>query len=102
MQIKLIVAGAAIALAASVGSASAAEMSTLEGIPAEPMTAAELASVEGKESLAVNAAFAQDSHRGLPPPNGIHPSPNFGSTVQGANWLGEASTRPPAERPDFP
>ena len=41
MQIKSILAGAAIALAATMGSASAGEMLTLSAIPAEPLTAAE-------------------------------------------------------------
>ncbi len=47
MQIKSILAGAAIALAATMGSASAGEMLTLSAIPAEPMTAAEMEQVRG-------------------------------------------------------
>ncbi len=43
MQIKSIVAGAAIALAATVGSASAADQfATLDGVTAEPMNAGEM------------------------------------------------------------
>ena len=50
MQIKSILAGAAIALAASVGSASAAEqLSTLEGITAQAMTPQELGVVTPPE-----------------------------------------------------
>ncbi len=48
MQIKSILAGAAIALAATMGSASAGEMLTLSAIPAEPLTAAEMEQVQGK------------------------------------------------------
>ena len=48
MQIKLIVSAAAIALAAGLGSASAAEQFTaLEGITAEPLNAVELDRVRG-------------------------------------------------------
>ena len=47
MLIKSIVAGAAIALAATIGSASAGEMLTLSAIPAEPLTAAEMEQVRG-------------------------------------------------------
>ena len=48
MQIKSILAAAAIALAASVGSASAAEQfSTLEGITAEALTPQEMGIVVG-------------------------------------------------------
>ena len=48
MQIKSIVAGAAIALAATVGSASAADQfATLGGVTAEPMNAMELDSIRG-------------------------------------------------------
>ena len=53
MQIKSILAGAAIALAATMGSASAGEMLTLSAIPAEPLTAAEMEQVQGKWSLSV-------------------------------------------------
>ncbi len=48
MQIKSVLAGAAIALAATMGSASAGEMLTLSAIPAEPLTAAEMEQVQGK------------------------------------------------------
>ncbi len=48
MRIKLFAAGAAIALAATIGSASAAEQfSTIEGIAAQRMTQLELAKVVG-------------------------------------------------------
>ncbi len=54
MQIKSIVAGAAIALAASVGSASAADQySTLEGIAAQAMTPQEMGAVVGAHQLEV-------------------------------------------------
>ena len=49
MRIKTIVAGAANALAATVGSAYAAErFSTLDGVSAQPMSSAELDSVRGQ------------------------------------------------------
>ncbi len=47
MQIKSIVSAAVIALAATVGSASAGEMLTLSAIPAEPLTVAEMEQVRG-------------------------------------------------------
>ncbi len=48
MRIKLIAAGAAIALAAAVGSAYASDkFPTLEGVSAQPMSSAELDSVRG-------------------------------------------------------
>ncbi len=48
MHIKLLVSAIAIALVATVGSASAAErFATLDGIAAESMSAAELSSVAG-------------------------------------------------------
>ena len=50
MQIKSIVAGAAIALAATIGSASAAEQfATLEGIPGTTLTTQEMATVQGEK-----------------------------------------------------
>ena len=48
MRIKLLVSALAIAFAATMGSASAGEMSTLSAIPAEPLTAAEMEQVQGK------------------------------------------------------
>ena len=48
MQIKSILAAAAIALAATVGSASAADQfATLDGISAKALSSAELAAVQG-------------------------------------------------------
>ncbi len=48
MQIKSILAGAAIALAASVGSAYAADpFTTLDGVQAQPMNTAEMDGVRG-------------------------------------------------------
>ncbi|MCH8921470.1 MAG: hypothetical protein IIA23_12325, partial [Chloroflexi bacterium] len=48
MHIKSIVAGAAIALAATVGTASAADQfATLDGMAAQPLTAEEMAGVVG-------------------------------------------------------
>ena len=50
MQMKSIVAGAAIALAFTVGSAHAAEQfATLTGVPAEPLTEAIMASTLGSD-----------------------------------------------------
>ena len=54
MQIKSILAGAAIALAASIGSASAADQfTTLHGITAEPMRAEELGSTRGGQQTGI-------------------------------------------------
>ena len=51
MPFKSIVAAAAFALVAGIGSASAGEMLTLSDIPGEPLTAAEMEQVQGKWSL---------------------------------------------------
>ena len=81
MHIKSILAAAAIALAASVGSAYAADQfATLEGIQAVPMKAAEMDALRGSHifvdikgipnppaaSAPGNASFA-DIHIGEPP-----------------------------------
>ena len=57
MQIKSIVAGAAIALVAAVGSASAADLfATLDGVSAESLSSVEMAAVVGTDiSLIVNS-----------------------------------------------
>ncbi len=47
MKFKSIVAAAAIALVAGIGSVSAGEMLTLSAIPAEPLTATEMEQVRG-------------------------------------------------------
>ena len=48
MRVKAIAVAAAIAFVSAVGSASAAErFSTLGGTPAEPLSAAEMASIKG-------------------------------------------------------
>ena len=64
MRIKLFAAGAAIALAATIGSASAADQfSTLEGIAAEAMTAQEMGKVVGAHLSPggnLNAPFGSD------------------------------------------
>ncbi len=52
MHIKSIAAGAAIALAATVGSASAGDQfTTLGGVTAEPMNAGEMAAVTGEHVI---------------------------------------------------
>ncbi len=60
MQIKSILAGAAIALAAGFGTAAAGEVrfSALGGIPATPMTQAEMAVVVGESSLLVTGLLS--------------------------------------------
>ncbi len=71
MQFKSIVAGAAVALAATVGSASAADQfATLGGVTAEPMNAGEMAAVVG-------AVFII----GVNPPPGVSPPWRAGSYV---------------------
>ena len=55
MRIKSVALGAAVACAAVIGSASAAErFSTLGGTPAEPLTAAEMASIKGSKFFSIN------------------------------------------------
>ena len=50
LRAKAIAVAAAIAFVGAVGSASAAEgFSALNGVPAEPLTAAEMASIKGSE-----------------------------------------------------
>ena len=49
MHIKSIVAGAAIALAATVGSASAADLKTMAGIQADPLSAFEMGMVRARK-----------------------------------------------------
>lgn len=74
MHIKSIVAGAAIALAATVGSAYAAEQfSTLEGIPAVAMAPAEADAIRGANI----GLLSTDPGVTLQPipPNGFHGGP---------------------------
>lgn len=50
MRVKAIAVAAAIAFASAVGAASATErLSTLGGAPAEPLSAAEMASIKGSQ-----------------------------------------------------
>ena len=77
MQIKSILAGAAISLAATMGSASAGEMLTLSAIPAEPLTAAEMEQVQGKWSLSVEQSTKLSGFR---PGGENHPTPGPGSS----------------------
>ena len=75
MRIKLIAAGAAIALAATVGSASAADQfSTLEGIAAEAMTTQEMGVVIGTAVGDITLAL----------PAGADPGGNAGGVAGGA------------------
>ncbi len=76
MRIKLFAAGAAIALAATIGSASAADQfSTLEGIAAEALTPHEMGAIIGAATLFVGPDAAVDPASGFPfdvvegPPN---------------------------------
>ncbi len=55
MKIKTIVAGAAIALAATIGSAAAAEQfTTIEGFEAEALTSIEMGEVRGATVFYIN------------------------------------------------
>ncbi len=59
MRIKLFAAGAAIALAATIGSASAADQfSTLEGIAVDALTPQEMRAVAGADDLTVRLPFS--------------------------------------------
>ena len=97
MGIKSLVPAIAIALAASFGSASAAEMSTLKGISAEPMKAAEMAAVRGgfdngpppPTPLAVLTALGKQA--GVPPGGPGNSIPNFNGSVAGPIWIGRAA-----------
>ena len=86
MQIKLFVASAAIALAVTIGSASAGdEFTTLGGIAVAPMSAMELDSIRGGDNviraIQVNAdagsviLFQEDLTGNYPPPLVIICSP---------------------------
>ena len=74
MKIKSILAGAAVALAATMGSASAGEMLTLSAIPAEPLTAAEMEQVQGKWSIDLSSR-GNMSKENLVPGGANHPIP---------------------------
>ena len=64
MLFKSIVTGAALALAVSVGSASAAEdFSTTSAVPAEPLTASEMAAITG--AYVGNAPQGKGRHLGV-------------------------------------
>ena len=78
MQIKSVLAGAAIALAATMGSASAGEILTLSGIPAEPLAAAEMEQVRGTWSLSVEQSTKLSGFR--PGGDDHHPIPGPGSS----------------------
>ncbi len=82
MQIKSILAATAIALAAAVGSASAADrLTTMEGMEAKALTPLEMAAVFGAFDLNVNPPIAgavlnpPDAlpHLGLPIGGGVEP-----------------------------
>lgn len=72
MRVKAIAVAAAIALVSAVGSASAAErFSTLGGVPAEPLSAVEMASIKGRVIIRITGPrntiarvlpFAQANH----------------------------------------
>ena len=94
MRIKLFVSAAAIALAATIGSASAADQfSTLDGVPAASMSAGEMAAVRG--TATPDAVLAALGMQALAPPNGPGNSvPNFNGAVAGPIWVGrEACAR---------
>ena len=108
MQIKSIVAGAAIAFATTIGSASAADQfTTLDGstllqspatgqfavldrIPAEALSARDMAAVRGTATPnAVLAALAKQA--GLPTAGPGNSIPNFNGAVAGPIWIGRAA-----------
>lgn len=91
MRIKLVAAGAAIALAATIGTAYAAEQfTTLDGIPAATMSAGDMAAVRGTATpLAVLAALVKQA--GLPPGGPGNSVPNFNGGVAGPIWIGRAA-----------
>ncbi len=73
MRIKLLVSAIAIAFAATMGSAFAAEKSILSGVQAEPLTAAEMEQVQGKWTVpSVAGGFlpgnSHNGHRPFDPP----------------------------------
>ncbi len=74
MKIKSILAGAAVVLAATIGSASAGEMLTLSAILAEPLTAAEMEQVQGKWSINLSSR-GNMSKEDLVPGGVNHPMP---------------------------
>ncbi len=84
MRIKAIVSGVAIAFAATMGSASAGEMLTLSGIPAEPLTAAEMEQVQGKWFIDLDRS-GDMTEGDLVPGGANHPS--LGPVDQSADIL---------------
>ena len=89
MDIKSAAIAGAIAFAATIGAASAAELSTLQGISAEPLTATEMAAVRGTALAAVATAFALPNNpiTGAPVVSG---GGQVGSH-RPQNWLGNAA-----------
>ena len=80
MHIKTIVAGAAIALAATIGSASAAEQfSTLKGIPAVAMAPAEADAIRGLNVQVIRPTVTGLSE--IHTPAAIEPHAVFGLTT---------------------
>ncbi len=108
MHIKSILSAAAIALVASLGTASAAEQFTtldgsallqspatgefamLDGLPAEALSARDMAAVRG--TATPDAVLAALGMQALAPPNGPGNSvPNFNGAVAGPIWVGRAA-----------
>ena len=91
MHIKSILSAAAIALAATIGSASAADQfSTLDGIAAQAMTPQEMGVVRGQDTLAVVPLHAVDGRASLPTaqPVGRH---DFGANMNGVRTFADAT-----------
>ncbi len=91
MHIKSILSAAVIALVAGLGTASAAgEFAVLDGLPAEALSARDMAAVRGTATPdAVLAALAMQA---LAPPAGPGNSvPNFNGAVAGPIWVGRAA-----------
>lgn len=95
MQIKLLVSAAAIAMAATIGSASAADrFFIMEGIEAQSMTPLEAAAIFGTFTLAVAPPVAGPANP--PPPEPSNDAGNVGDSAFGISNALSAVPTPPA------
>ncbi len=101
MRAKAIAVAAAIAFVSAAGSASAAErFSTLGGTPAEPLTAAEMASIKGSEFFSiiitgpVNMITRRLDSISINHHIGVSVHPGQGTTHSGLNGQGNNNRGP--------
>ena len=91
MDIKSVAIAGAIAFAATIGAASAAELSTLKGISAEPMNVAEMAVVRGShaDANALPGAFPGLGNPGTGLVKFTSPAGDVGCSAFCGLWFGQ-------------